>query len=67
MDKDTIIRKAEQIGTYAVSIEPHEDCCVLFSPPRPILRGDPAEAIGLYEALELAPLIDDAIREREKR
>ena len=67
MDKDTIIRKAEQIGTYAVSIEPHEDCCVLFSPPRPILRGDPAEAVSLYEALELAPLIEEAIREREKR
>ena len=64
-DKDSIIRKAEQIGTYAVSIEPYEDCCVLFSPPRPVLRGDPAEAARLYESLLLKPLIDEALAEYE--
>jgi thiamine biosynthesis protein ThiI len=65
LDKDAIIRKAEQIGTYQTSIEPYEDCCVLFSPPRPILRGDPAEAAQLYHALELEPLIEEALRECE--
>ncbi|MDR2717312.1 MAG: tRNA 4-thiouridine(8) synthase ThiI [Treponema sp.] len=65
MDKDSIIRKAEQIGTYSTSIEPYQDCCVLFSPPHPILRGDPAEAITLYESLELEPLIEEALREYE--
>jgi len=64
-DKEAIIRKAERIGTYAVSIEPHEDCCVLFTPPRPVLRGDPAEALALYESLELEPLIEEALRECE--
>ncbi|MCL1836169.1 MAG: hypothetical protein FWG46_01340 [Treponema sp.] len=64
-DKETIIRKAEQIGTYKISIEPHEDCCVLFSPPRPILRGTVAEAADLYRALELEPLIEEAIRNCE--
>jgi len=61
MDKDAITVKAKQIGTYATSIEPYEDCCVLFSPPHPILRGDPAEAIALYESLELEPLIEEAL------
>jgi thiamine biosynthesis protein ThiI len=65
LDKDAIIRKAEQSGTYQTSIEPHEDCCVLFSPPRPILRGDPAEAAGLYQSLELEPLIEEALLECE--
>jgi thiamine biosynthesis protein ThiI len=60
-DKDAITRKAKQIGTYSTSIEPYEDCCVLFSPSHPILRGDPAEAISLYESLELEPLIEEAI------
>jgi thiamine biosynthesis protein ThiI len=64
-DKETIIRQAERIGTYETSIQPYEDCCVLFSPPHPVLRGDPAEAAALYEALELEPLIDEAIRECE--
>jgi thiamine biosynthesis protein ThiI len=64
-DKESIIRKAEQIGTYETSILPYEDCCVLFSPPHPILRGAPAEAGTLYEALELEPLIDEVIRECE--
>jgi thiamine biosynthesis protein ThiI len=65
MNKDAIIRKAEQIGTYRTSIEPYEDCCVLFSPPHPVLRGSLAEAAGLYESLELEPLIKEALGECE--
>ena len=65
MDKEAIIIKAKQIGTYHTSIEPYEDCCVLFSPPHPVLRGDPDEAAGLYRSLELEPLIAEALRECE--
>lgn len=65
MDKDSIIRKAEQIGSYRTSIKPFQDCCVLFSPPHPILRGKPIEAAELYKALELEPLIKEAIKECE--
>jgi thiamine biosynthesis protein ThiI len=60
-DKNAITKRAKQIGTYSTSIEPYEDCCVLFSPPHPILRGDPSEAARLYEALELEPLIEEAL------
>jgi thiamine biosynthesis protein ThiI len=63
MDKEAIIRKAEQIGTYRISIEPHQDCCVLFSPPHPILRGNPIEATQLYQTLELEPLIEEALNQ----
>jgi tRNA uracil 4-sulfurtransferase len=62
-DKDSITGKAKKIGTYATSIEPYEDCCVLFSPVHPVLRGNPAEAISLYESLELEPLIEEALGE----
>jgi thiamine biosynthesis protein ThiI len=65
MDKETIIRKAEAIGTYETSILPYEDCCVLFSPPHPVLRGDPEEAGRLYEALELEKLLDEALAAAE--
>ncbi|MDR1128626.1 MAG: tRNA 4-thiouridine(8) synthase ThiI [Treponema sp.] len=64
MDKEAIIRIAEEIGTYETSILPYEDCCVLFSPPHPILRGDAREAGSLYEEQGLSPLIDEALKNR---
>jgi thiamine biosynthesis protein ThiI len=62
MDKEAIIRKSVEIGAYETSILPYQDCCALFSPPHPVLRGDPAEAAGLYEALDLGELIGEAVR-----
>jgi thiamine biosynthesis protein ThiI len=64
MDKDQIIRVAETIGTYRTSILPYQDCCVLFSPLHPLLRGDPAEARQGYEQLELGTLIEEALKGR---
>jgi thiamine biosynthesis protein ThiI len=65
IDKDGIIRKAEKIGTYEISILPYQDCCVLFSPPHPVLRGDAGEAARLYESLEPEDIIEEALRESE--
>ena len=65
MNKEEIIAMAENIGTYETSILPYEDCCILFSPPHPVLRGDPVEAGELYEKLEISPLIDNAMETRE--
>jgi thiamine biosynthesis protein ThiI len=61
LDKEDIIRRAEAIGTYETSILPYQDCCVLFSPPHPVLRGRAGEAGELYEKLELGPLIEEAL------
>lgn len=63
MDKEQITALAQAIGTYGTSILPYEDCCVLFSPPHPVLRGDPAEAGRLYEGLDLSALIDESLAE----
>ncbi|MDR0312547.1 MAG: tRNA 4-thiouridine(8) synthase ThiI [Treponema sp.] len=65
MDKEQIIRIAENIGTYKTSILPYQDCCVLFSPPHPVLRGNTKEASELYTALELDDLISQALAEKE--
>jgi thiamine biosynthesis protein ThiI len=64
-DKESIIRLAEKIGTYKTSILAYEDCCVLFSPPRPVLHGDPRQASELYDALELGDLLEEALGETE--
>ncbi|MDR1239578.1 MAG: tRNA 4-thiouridine(8) synthase ThiI [Treponema sp.] len=63
MDKESIIRKSEAIGAYETSILPYEDCCVLFSPPHPVLRGNPDEAARLYDALDLETLMTEALAE----
>jgi tRNA uracil 4-sulfurtransferase len=43
-NKEEIITWARKIGTYDISIEPHDDCCSLFLPPRPAIRSTAAEA-----------------------
>ena len=61
MDKEYIIRKAESIGTYEVSILPYADCCALFSPEHPILHGGIEQASAIYDSLEIEPLIEEAL------
>jgi len=63
MNKEDIIALAEDIGTYETSILPYQDCCVLFTPPHPVLRGDPEQAGKLYDALEAEPLLSQALVE----
>jgi thiamine biosynthesis protein ThiI len=67
MDKEGIIKTAVSIGTYETSILPYQDCCTLFSPLHPVLRGNTAEANRLYEALEAAELIGKALEDAEMR
>jgi thiamine biosynthesis protein ThiI len=64
LDKEDTIRTAQAIGTYQTSILPYEDCCVLFSPPHPVLRGNVEEAGELYEKMELDALIGEALGKR---
>jgi len=64
-NKEEIIKKARQIGTFETSIQPYQDCCTLFSPPHPVLHGNVNEANELYEKLELTELIDEALSDYE--
>ena len=63
MNKEDIIAAAESLGTYKTSILPYQDCCVLFTPPHPILRGNPVEAGKLYDALEAGLIIEEALEQ----
>ena len=65
MDKEEIIKDSEFIDTYETSILPYEDCCVLFSPKHPVLRGSIAEAEEIYKNLEIDDLIKKAYQDRE--
>lgn len=56
-DKAQIIARAKQIGTYEVSIEPHDDTCVLFAPDKPATQAklealrEEASALPQYELI----------------
>jgi len=65
MDKEAIITLAKEFGTYETSILPYADCCVLFSPTHPVLRGKVQEAAALYDTLELHDLLFSAARTAE--
>jgi thiamine biosynthesis protein ThiI len=60
-DKEEIITLSRSIGAYETSILPYPDCCVLFSPAHPILRGRVGEAQRQYRSLDLGPEIDTAL------
>ena len=40
LNKEEIVRKAEAIGTYEISIEPYDDCCSFFVPIHPETKAD---------------------------
>ena len=65
LDKEEIIQTSQFIDTYETSILPYEDCCVLFSPRHPVLRGTVEEAEKIYAELEVDDLIKKAYDDRE--
>lgn len=65
MDKEEIIEKAISIGSYETSILPYEDCCVVFSPKHPVTRPVKEVARRHFEELNMASIIDEAVRNTE--
>ena len=65
MDKNDIIDLSKNIGTYEISIRPHEDCCTIFVPDNPVTQ--PAlDTIHYGEAeLEIEKLIEHSIEKME--
>jgi thiamine biosynthesis protein ThiI len=66
LDKEDTVAMAKKIGSFDISILPYEDCCVLFSPKHPLLRAELAREREAYAALELGPLIEEALRGVER-
>lgn len=64
MDKEEIINTSYFIDTYNTSILPYEDCCVLFSPKHPVLRGRIEDAEKIYTEMQIDDLIKKSYEER---
>ncbi len=60
-DKQEIIRLAEELGTYEISIQPFDDCCSLFVPKHPSLRPRVADLERVERRLPMEELITAAL------
>lgn len=61
MDKTEIIRLAEEIGTFDLSVMPFEDCCTIFAPPRPKTKPRIDKAIEYEKRLDVEGLLQRAM------
>ncbi len=60
-DKQDIVRLARQIGTYAISCEPFEDCCPRFMPRSPAIFSNPDELDRAESGLDIESLVTEGL------
>ncbi|MEO8681266.1 MAG: tRNA uracil 4-sulfurtransferase ThiI [Vicinamibacterales bacterium] len=65
LDKEEIIAQAQQLGTYAISIVPDEDCCTLFTPRHPETHARRFVVDEIESKLPIAEMIASAIAATE--
>lgn len=65
MDKVDIIKVAEKIDTYDISILPFEDCCTVFLPDRVVTKPRVANIKESQDLLDSEKLIEEAIEKME--
>jgi len=61
-DKEEIIKKAEEIGSYKISILPHQDCCSRFLPKHPETKSRIEEVTKEEKKLDVQKLIKETIK-----
>ena len=66
MEKEEIIRLAQQIDTYETSILPYEDCCTVFVPKEPKTKPKVGACEKEEAKLDLDALIADAVANTER-
>jgi thiamine biosynthesis protein ThiI len=65
MDKNEVVARAKQIGTFETSILPYEDCCSLFAPRYPATKATPQRCEAVEARLDVAALEADALERTE--
>jgi thiamine biosynthesis protein ThiI len=66
MDKNEIIERSRQIGTFETSILPYEDCCTVFTPKHPTTNPKRANIEKTESVLPVEELIERALDGVEK-
>ena len=58
LDKNEIIAKAREIGTYDISVRPHDDACTRFMPKHPVIHARLREVEKAEEALDIESMVE---------
>lgn len=66
-DKVEIIELARRIGTYDISIRPHDDCCAFMIASRPATKSSPEQLAELEAGLDWDALVEEALAGIDKR
>lgn len=61
MDKDEIVIRSREIGTFETSILPYEDCCTVFTPKHPTTQPKLATIEKSESVLPVEELIEKAL------
>jgi thiamine biosynthesis protein ThiI len=64
-DKEEIVAVARRIGTFPISILPHEDCCSLFVPRHPETRAKLDGIQRIEGRLEINPMVQEALKQMQ--
>lgn len=64
-DKTEIVDIGKSIGTFEISIRPHEDCCTLFSVGKPATHTEVSKVVAEEKKFDLPSMIDAAFASRE--
>lgn len=64
-DKEEIMQKAREIGTYDISIMPHDDCCTRLMPKKPELRAKLEDILEAEKNLDIEKIISEAMANME--
>ena len=65
LDKEDIIKKAKELGTFETSIQPYEDCCTIFTPKNPVTEPDFDNVIKYESVFNFDEMIENAVENIE--
>ena len=65
-NKEDIVNKAKDIGTYSISIEPYEDCCSFFVPPHPETKAKLNQVQSLQDSLDFDDIYKETLNKIEE-
>ena len=66
-DKQEIIARAHEIGTYDISCQTAPDCCTLFMPRRPETHARMKEVLEAWESFDHEAMVEDLVKNVEWR
>ena len=64
-DKQEIMRRAEEIGTYDISAQDAADCCTLFMPRRPETHAKPDMVHEAWDSFDHDAMIEELVQSVE--